>query len=535
MNRTGPFTPAERSYRRIDQVAALLCGLAFLLPVLPLAAQTQLKEIDFDAKLVDAKGAEPALHVDFMLPQPDAVSSLEVKIGGKAIGQDKVKFTPLDKAGGYKCAVLLLVDRALGSGKDLDEAAKARLQKSVRLVLDRLGAGVEKAPYQMAMAAFSGNMEVLAKMGSDKQTLDAAASLLQLDQASSELNRGLKAAMDWLSAIPADRRFIVVLTDANSTEGVVTQKDVLAAAKPGRIHVCAIGFPRAGAELQKLDPVAEQTGGYAVRAEGSDFNLPSDAEGQMLKFMLSGGKAVISLAGLHDTQNVEMKAVTESAKAYAFSAKAELPPPPPPPKPKEEEKPKEPEKPKVEKPKLVEPPKPQPPPTRWEAFQAQIKAHKGIAIGGGAAVVILFFALIFLLLRLRKKAPQETTVSDGMWNEIVAPQFTGDGAPPPLPPEEPVLAWLISLDADQTRHPLRRTAVRLGRKPDNDIILKNDSVSSHHAEIVKRGQNFVIADLEASNGIFVNGKRVEKTNLANDDMIELGEVRFRFQLNNPDA
>lgn len=534
MNRIGPFTPAERRKSRIGHFWALLCGLAFLLPAPPLAAQTQLKEIDFDAKLVDAKGADPKLNVDFMLPQPDAVSSLEVKIGGKAIGQDKVKYTPLDKAGGYKCAVLLLVDRALGNGKDMDDAAKARLQKSVRLALDRLGAGVENPPYQMAMAAFSGNLEVLAKMGSDKKTLDAAASLLQFDQASSELNRGLKAAMNWLSAIPADRRFVVVLTDASSTEGVVTQKDVLEASKPGRIHLCAIGFPRAGAELQKLDPVAEQTGGYSVRAEGSDFNLPSNAEGQMLKFMLSGGTAVISLAGLHDTQNVEMKAVTESAKAYAFSAKAELPPPPPPPKPKEEEKPKVEEKPKID-PKLIEPPKPKPPPpTRWEAFQAQIKEHKALAIGGGVAALILLFALIFLLARLFKK-PKETTVSDGMWNEIVAPQFTADQAPPPLPPEEPVLAWLVSLDADQTRHPIRRNAVRLGRRPDNDIVLKNDSVSSHHAEIVKRGQGFVIADLEASNGILVNGKRVEKTNLANDDMIELGEVRFRFQLNNPDA
>ena len=193
------------------------------------------------------------------------------------------------------------------------------------------------------------------------------------------------------------------------------------------------------------------------------------------------------------------------------------------------------DKPKTEIPNLVVPPKPAPPPTRWEAFQEQIKEHKGIAIAGGAAVVILFFALIFLLLRLRRKQPRETSVSDGMWNEIVAPQYSADAAPPPLPAEEPVLAWLISLDADQTRHPIRRTAVRLGRKPDNDIVLKNDSVSSHHAEIVKRGQNFVIADLEASNGIFVNGKRVEKTNLANDDMLELGEVRFRFQINNPEA
>jgi pSer/pThr/pTyr-binding forkhead associated (FHA) protein len=37
-----------------------------------------------------------------------------------------------------------------------------------------------------------------------------------------------------------------------------------------------------------------------------------------------------------------------------------------------------------------------------------------------------------------------------------------------------------------------------------------------------------------SNGVFVSGKRVEKTPLENGDIIELGEVRLRFTLNQSD-
>jgi len=76
--------------------------------------------------------------------------------------------------------------------------------------------------------------------------------------------------------------------------------------------------------------------------------------------------------------------------------------------------------------------------------------------------------------------------------------------------------------------------VRIGRKQDNDLVMKNDSVSSHHAEILKRGDKFIIADLGASNGVFVMGKRVEKIALENGDIIELGEVRLRFKLNQSD-
>ena len=70
--------------------------------------------------------------------------------------------------------------------------------------------------------------------------------------------------------------------------------------------------------------------------------------------------------------------------------------------------------------------------------------------------------------------------------------------------------------------------MRIGRKDDNEITLKNDSVSSHHAEIVQRGAQFVISNLAAANGVYVNNKRVETSPLAHNDLVELGEVRFRF-------
>jgi FHA domain-containing protein len=150
---------------------------------------------------------------------------------------------------------------------------------------------------------------------------------------------------------------------------------------------------------------------------------------------------------------------------------------------------------------------------------------------GAALLLVLILVLALAVRAVRKPKPvldDDTT--------IVSPE-----SPPPLAevtsvPERvaPVLAWLISLDAESTRHPITKTAVRIGRKQDNDLVMKNDSVSSHHAEILKRGEKFIIADLGASNGVFVSGKRVEKIALENGDIIELGEVRLRFTLNQSD-
>ena len=93
----------------------------------------------------------------------------------------------------------------------------------------------------------------------------------------------------------------------------------------------------------------------------------------------------------------------------------------------------------------------------------------------------------------------------------------------------PVYARLQVLDGDGTELPMQATALRIGRGKDNDLTLKNDSVSRHHAEIHRTREGaFTITELNAGNGVLVNGEQVSKATLKNEDIIELGEVRIRF-------
>lgn len=96
---------------------------------------------------------------------------------------------------------------------------------------------------------------------------------------------------------------------------------------------------------------------------------------------------------------------------------------------------------------------------------------------------------------------------------------TTSRAAEPAPPETP-----LSVD----RHPAHRLllparAMRIGRTPDNDLILADLDVSRQHAELRKSPTgSYEIVDLGSHNGTFVNGKRVSHAMLTEHDIVNIG-------------
>ena len=70
----------------------------------------------------------------------------------------------------------------------------------------------------------------------------------------------------------------------------------------------------------------------------------------------------------------------------------------------------------------------------------------------------------------------------------------------------------------------------IGRESDNDIVLPDSTVSKHHAQIVFNGSCFEISDLNSSNGTMVNGNFVERVELKNPSVIQLGEIVLKYYL-----
>ena len=76
--------------------------------------------------------------------------------------------------------------------------------------------------------------------------------------------------------------------------------------------------------------------------------------------------------------------------------------------------------------------------------------------------------------------------------------------------------------------PLAPGVNRLGRGPENDLILDHASVSSQHCELRVEGAGAVLRDVGSVSGSFVNGELVEQANLASTQRFKLGEVELEF-------
>jgi len=92
------------------------------------------------------------------------------------------------------------------------------------------------------------------------------------------------------------------------------------------------------------------------------------------------------------------------------------------------------------------------------------------------------------------------------------------------------LAHLPSVDRRPTaRMPLPQQVLRIGRSPENDVVVSDLAVTRRHAELRKSASGrYQIIDLGSHNGTYVNGVRVEQAELSESDIVSIGHATFRL-------
>ena len=103
-----------------------------------------------------------------------------------------------------------------------------------------------------------------------------------------------------------------------------------------------------------------------------------------------------------------------------------------------------------------------------------------------------------------------------------APEQAPDGEPPL--PEGPA----ATLTLEGATHDLPHRPIVLGRSKDCDIRLADPNVSRRHAEVRPDGDGFLIVDLDSTNGIEVDGKRVKVLALTDGARFRLGSTDVTF-------
>ncbi len=110
---------------------------------------------------------------------------------------------------------------------------------------------------------------------------------------------------------------------------------------------------------------------------------------------------------------------------------------------------------------------------------------------------------------------------------VYDPRITlpGGTSPPPAPP--PKVARPLTLAYEGRKIPLVRGDLLIGRAPTCHLTIDEMMVSRVHAKIQVTDDVVVVRDLNSTNGVFVNGSRIDRpTPLRAGDMVAIGSAEL---------
>lgn len=165
----------------------------------------------------------------------------------------------------------------------------------------------------------------------------------------------------------------------------------------------------------------------------------------------------------------------------------------------------------------------------WLYRAAEYQHGDPVTVVSGAA------GFFVLAVPVAQFAPNVVHTVGGFWESIVTAIF-GRGGDGGSVQQDTYAAGPIAAAEHQARllHdgieiPLSMPRTRLGRYPNNELVIENSTVSAYHAEIIRRPDNrYEIVDRESRNGTRVNGALIRSQILKDGDLITLGGATLHF-------
>ncbi|HET7202512.1 MAG TPA: AAA family ATPase [Steroidobacteraceae bacterium] len=118
-------------------------------------------------------------------------------------------------------------------------------------------------------------------------------------------------------------------------------------------------------------------------------------------------------------------------------------------------------------------------------------------------------------------------IEELQWQEYHARTHTNliparleETAPHPRPPVGRLVLTLKGVELENALIAPGRFVI--GRTSDNDLQVDSKFVSRHHAQLVTTPDGSVIEDLNSTNGVYLNGKRVRRHRLTPGDVVKIG-------------
>lgn len=327
-----------------------------------------------------------------------------------------------------------------------------------------------KPHHKVGVAVFDSDIRIISNIGTDVAATQKAVAGIKAGGQATEFYKNIIAAIELLQKTDAARKGLIIMSDGKDEDKAYRHEDALKAAKDAGVVILGMGYlekPADSPYLQTLKRLADETHGLYFNA--TDEGRIADLLQQPAAFVEKGGRVTFDPDLFIGRQEITVILGTKDNQRTELKTFVNLPD------------------------------------NRTKLQCALDFAKKFWPYISGATVG--FIAMLIWLRRLWKR------------RKLRISKFGGGNA------------CLEELNSSGTRHKLTKTAVRIGRNSDNDVCLANDSISSHHAEINRRREGgFYIVDLSSRNGTYVNDIKVTQTELHDNDLVEIGEVRLRFSI-----
>jgi pSer/pThr/pTyr-binding forkhead associated (FHA) protein len=101
---------------------------------------------------------------------------------------------------------------------------------------------------------------------------------------------------------------------------------------------------------------------------------------------------------------------------------------------------------------------------------------------------------------------------------------------PPIPGTGHTVGRILLASEGKTvvERELKPGRLVIGRTADNDLQIDSKFISRHHCQIVTQADSCLIEDLNSTNGIYVQSKRVRRYNLNDGDIVQVGQHEIMY-------
>jgi hypothetical protein len=405
-------------------------------------------------------------------------------------GTVDARFTPFSPGG--TGVVLFHIDRGDKARGKLVQTIAADL---IRLVDSARGVG---PAVRTGLAAGSDRFDLLAGLGASRDEVARALTGLRADGAIGDTARLAGQGVALVAAAPETRRLVVVASDGKAEDAAYGSDTLVDLAQDSHVVVSAVIYRGEGEAVGAfgLRRLVEETGGILIETQPGT-RLDDAAIARFGQFVRSGGSATFPIDARDPRGRYVVGVELDGGARLSGTFSADLDP--------------------------VRPIAAVTPVSAIGDRVAPAANAPGLAEGSGLDRAIAFAG------RVVTGNPRFLQIAGG----IVAAAAVLIALSAWLR-RRGIRAWLQIEDDPGTRIPIRANGVRLGRHSDNDIRFSERSVHRYHALLMRdpETQRYVITDVSRdqarSNGVVVNSEIVKRAELAHGDLVELGEVRFRF-------